>query len=242
ELRLDDLLPDRVLVAAEVGIANQLHRDRRSPLQSGAVGDVLDGRAEDPGEVDAVVLVEPLILDRDGRVLELGGDLLPGDRCAQLVGLDEAEARAVGGEHLRGAVAENRAKGGDRGSRLGDVQDVSDRRDRADDQGGDEDSAADQDDSCRGAAVVPAPALSCLSRHLRGLRDYRSDCDFLPLAPWRPLRSVPQTMNSDTAELAIVDSAGEHLGPLAPPPGARQPSARPPASTVRAPGWWARLR
>ncbi len=41
-------------------------------------------------------------------------------------------------------------------------------------------------------------------------------------------------MNSDTAELAIVDAAGELVGPLARPAGGRR-------SAARVPRWWARL-
>ena len=103
-LGLDDLLLERVLVTAQVEVADELHRDRRAALQRGAVGYVLDGRAEDPGHVDAVVFVEALVLDRDRRVLEVFRDRAPADRRAQLIGLDEAQACAVGGEHLRGAA------------------------------------------------------------------------------------------------------------------------------------------
>ena len=116
------------------------------------------------GQVDAVVFVEALVLDRHGRVLEVGGDFAPADRSAQFVGLDEAEARAVGGEHLRGALAEERVQRGERGRRLGDVQDVGDGGDHADDERGGEHAAADEEDPRAPAAA--AAALSCLSRHL----------------------------------------------------------------------------
>ena len=53
------------------------------------------------------------------------------------------------------------------GADCDDVEHVADRRNRADDQRGDEHAAADQENSCGPRAVVPAPALSCLSRHLR---------------------------------------------------------------------------
>ncbi len=108
ELGLDDLLPEGVLLSAEVEVAHQLHRDRRAALQRGAVGDVLDGSTEDPGQVDPVVLVEALVLDRDGGVLEVFGDFAPPDGRAQLIGLDKAEARPVGGEDLRGAAGQQR--------------------------------------------------------------------------------------------------------------------------------------
>jgi hypothetical protein len=54
--------------------------------------DVLDRRADDALGVDAVVVPEALVLDGDRRVLERLRDLLAGDRGAQDVGLDEAEA------------------------------------------------------------------------------------------------------------------------------------------------------
>ena len=85
QLGLDDLLTDRVLIAAEVEVAHELHRDRRPSLQRFAVRDVLDGGAEDPRQVDAVVLVEALVLDRDGGVAQVGRDLIPRDRGAQLI-------------------------------------------------------------------------------------------------------------------------------------------------------------
>ena len=46
------------------------------------------------------MLVEALVLDRDRRVLEDLRHAVAGDRAAQVVGGDEAEPRAVGGEHL----------------------------------------------------------------------------------------------------------------------------------------------
>jgi hypothetical protein len=107
------------------------------------------------------------VLDRHRRVLQVGRDLVPGDRRAQFVGLDEAEPRSVGGIHLRGAAADDRTQAGDRRRRLRDVEHVADRCDRADDQRRDDDPAADQQKACWPRAVVPAAALSCLSRHLR---------------------------------------------------------------------------
>ena len=53
------------------------------------------------------------------------------------------------------------------GADCDDVEHVADRGDRADDQRRDEHAAADQEKPCGPCAVVPAPALSCLSRHLR---------------------------------------------------------------------------
>ncbi len=175
ELGLDDLLAQRVLVAAEIQVAHELHRDRRAALQGGAVGDVLDGRAEDSGQIDAIVFVEPLVLDRDRRVLQVGGNFTPADGAAQVVGLDEAEARAVGGEHLRGATRQDRVQRAERGCGPGDMQDVADRRDRPDDEHRREHAAADEQDTCWTGAVVPAPALPCLPGH----------CSLQPRVPCR---------------------------------------------------------
>ena len=165
QLGLDDLLAQRVLVAAQIQVAHELHRDRRAALQWRPVDDVLDGRAEYAGEVDAVVLVEPLILDRDRRVLQIFGDLAPADRTAHLGRLNEPQARAVGGEHLRGAAVEQGVQQAQRRGGVGDVQHIADRRDRAEHEHRREHAAADEQDACWAGAVVPAPALPCLPGH-----------------------------------------------------------------------------
>jgi hypothetical protein len=165
ELGLGDLLAERALVAAEIDVAHQLHRDRGATLQRLSVGDVLDGGAEDAGGVDAVVFVVALVLDRDRRVLEIAGDVVPADRRAQGVGLDVAQARAVGGEHLRGGAGEDRVQLRDRRRGLGDVQHIRDRSpDRQCDRGGGG-AEPDEHDAREAAAAVATAALACLSRH-----------------------------------------------------------------------------
>ena len=206
QLGLDDLLPERVLVAAQVEVAHQLHRDRRAALQRGAVDDVLDrprGRSRSGRRRCSCRSAGPR--SRPSRSCRFVGISLQPTGRAQLVGLDEAEARAVGGEHLRGAAAEDRVQRAERGRRLRDVEDVADRGDRADDQRGGEHAAADQQES-RAARL-----RLCLRRRCRACRDICGAieitvprCDFLPVAPRRSLRSVPDAMNSDTAELAIA--------------------------------------
>jgi hypothetical protein len=49
---------------------------------------------------------------------------------------------------------------------LNDVHDVGHGGDRADQERGDEHPAADEQDACGSGAVVPAPPVSCLSRHV----------------------------------------------------------------------------
>ena len=90
ERRLAHLAGDRLVVAA-VGVLDVLLRDRRAALDDRLVADVLPGGAEDAAHVDAVVLVEPLVLDRDDRLLHDRRDLLRGDEHAALVAAEDRE-------------------------------------------------------------------------------------------------------------------------------------------------------
>src|SRR4029078_2297097 len=96
---------------------DELHGERRAALDLVAVLEVLHARADDALEVDALVLEEPAVLDGDDGVLDVLRDLLRGDRRAQLVGLDEPEARAVGGVDARRRAPLARVRGVDRESR-----------------------------------------------------------------------------------------------------------------------------
>jgi hypothetical protein len=97
QLRLDDLaleVPRRVLDAE---VADELLGDRRTALDRLARLQVLQRRAGDGLGVDAAVLEEALVLDRDGGLLDALRDAVDRDRRARFVGLDEAELAAVGG-------------------------------------------------------------------------------------------------------------------------------------------------
>jgi len=157
EVGLDDLLLERVLIAAEVEVTHQLHRDRRAALQRLAVGDVLHGGTEDPGQIDAIVVVEALILDRDRRIGEIPGDLTPRDRAAQLVGLDVAQARAVGGEHLRGAAGDQRMQRTERRRGSRDRQDIAGGGDRARETERRNHAKRDEQKAGGAGTSVPAP-------------------------------------------------------------------------------------
>ena len=89
ERRLAHLARDRLLVA-DVGVLDELLRDRRATLDDALGADVLHERAHDAARVDAVVLVEPAILDRDDR--------LPHDR-RDVVDVLEEDAALVAAEH-----------------------------------------------------------------------------------------------------------------------------------------------
>jgi hypothetical protein len=67
ERRLLELARDRAVVR-HVGVLDELLRDRRAALDDGLVLDVCEQRAADRVQVDAVVLVEALVLDRDDRL------------------------------------------------------------------------------------------------------------------------------------------------------------------------------
>ena len=69
ERRLAQLLEDRALVLRGKRNLYELLRDRRGALDGLLLLDVLDGRARDAADVDAVVGVEAAVLDRDDRVL-----------------------------------------------------------------------------------------------------------------------------------------------------------------------------
>ncbi len=98
--RLLDLARDRVLGVLDVEVADELLGDGRSALLDLPGLSVRKPGADDGREVDAAVLVEVLVLDRDRGLLEDLRDLLELDRLALDVVLDVAEAAAVSGEDL----------------------------------------------------------------------------------------------------------------------------------------------
>ena len=75
ERRLAELLEDRAAAFGFERVLDELLGDRRGALLGALAEDVLDQGAADALEVDAVVFVEARVLDRDHRVLDVGGDL-----------------------------------------------------------------------------------------------------------------------------------------------------------------------
>ena len=61
--------------AAEDGVLDDLHRDRRAALLDAAGGHVLEQGPDRGPQVDALVAVEVLVLDDDDGVADLLGDL-----------------------------------------------------------------------------------------------------------------------------------------------------------------------
>ncbi len=82
-------------------VAGQLHRNRGEPLRVMQRQDVGLERAEDAPVVDAVVLVKPLVLDRDERLAHVHGDLVERQDGAQL-DAELADQAAIGGIDLGG--------------------------------------------------------------------------------------------------------------------------------------------
>ena len=92
EVRLLDLLRERAPGLGVVEVLDQLHRDRAAALVGGAALQVAHRGAGEAVVVDAVVAVEALVLDRDGRVLQDLGDPVAGDdRAVGLAGHDPEE-------------------------------------------------------------------------------------------------------------------------------------------------------
>ncbi len=92
ERRLLHLAADRAVVLDD-RVLHELLRDRRAALHDALVRDVLPAGAKDPAEIDAVVLVEPPILDRDDRVLHQRRDLVRLEQHAALVASQDGEDR-----------------------------------------------------------------------------------------------------------------------------------------------------
>ena len=80
----------------DVRVLHELLRDRRAALDDRAVPQVLPDRAHDASHVDAAVLEEPPVLDRDDRLLHQVGDLVRLDDDARLVTAEHGQHAAVG--------------------------------------------------------------------------------------------------------------------------------------------------
>ena len=94
EARLGELALERPL-AREVEVPHELLRDRRAALDDLAGADVRDDGARDADGIDAAVLVEAPVLDRDGRLRHPRADLAARHRRAVALRGDDAELRAV---------------------------------------------------------------------------------------------------------------------------------------------------
>ena len=92
ERRLLHLAADRAVVLDD-RVLHELLRDRRATLHDALVRDVLPASANDSAEIDAVVLVEPPILDRDDRVLHQRRDLVRLEQHAALVASQHGQDR-----------------------------------------------------------------------------------------------------------------------------------------------------
>jgi hypothetical protein len=94
ERSLLQLARDRAVVG-HVGVLDELLRDRRAALHDGLVLDVRQQRAADRVQVDAVVLVEALVLDRDDRLFHDRRDVLRLQDDAALLAAQHGEQVAV---------------------------------------------------------------------------------------------------------------------------------------------------
>ena len=159
QLRLADLALEVPLRVLDVERAHELLRDRRAALNGVAARlQVLDARADDRRVVHALVLVEALVLDRDGGLADLLGHLAPRDRRTDLVGAHVAQAGAVSRVHHGGRALVARLE-------LGQGRRVRRDRDHVADRGQEhcpQDEQRDEDDQQRGVAppASSSPATS----------------------------------------------------------------------------------
>ncbi len=82
-------------------VLDELLGDRRAALGGALAEDVFDQGAADALEVDAAVLVEARVLDRDHRVLDVGGDLPGAEQDFVLVAGQGPERDPVGVDRSR---------------------------------------------------------------------------------------------------------------------------------------------
>ena len=167
QLGLADLALEAAVAVARVQVADELHGDRRAALHGRARLEVLQAGAQDALVVDAPVLVEALVLDRDRGLLHRRGDDRELDWRAQLVGRDEAEALAVGGVDHRGLAVVDRLERVDRRGRGGDADDVADQAEDADEAGDDADAEGDQEALAEPTVALLAALLSLSAAHAR---------------------------------------------------------------------------
>ncbi len=170
ELRLAHLALERLLAVAGVERADELHRERRAALQRLAGLRVLERRPDDALEVDALVAVEALVLDRDGRVAHGLGHPARRDRDPQDVVLDDSELLAVGGVDARQAPWVLRLERAELGRGVRDADDIADGAQTRDDGPGDQHGDRDEDDAAGPAPLAASTLAFEASGHRRGLR------------------------------------------------------------------------
>ena len=130
------------------------------PSTPAAAADVADDRAAEADRIDARMVVEAAILDRDDRVLQVGRDLVERDVVPLLV---EPEPRlAVGAVEHRVADAARQAVHGDRVARQPHTGHgaAADQRDRAAPSAS---QSSDRRGRSRLSARPPSVALSALA-------------------------------------------------------------------------------
>ncbi|EPZ87359.1 hypothetical protein BURCENK562V_C1174 [Burkholderia cenocepacia K56-2Valvano] len=88
------------LLARQEEVARDLHRDRARALARAAVHQVGHARAQDADEIDAAVLVEAVVLDREHGLLHHVGNILEAHEAAALLA-ELADQHVVGGEHAQ---------------------------------------------------------------------------------------------------------------------------------------------
>ena len=170
QLGLPDLALEVALGIADVERTDQLLGDRGSALHGFARLEVLDPRANDRVEVDALVLVEALVLDRHRGLAHRGRHVAERHHPTDDVGLHEAESGAIRREdhgHLALVVCAQLVQVWCRG---GHGQHVAGGRQDADDDDGGHEAKGQCDLALGTTRAPPPPQLSVPMIHGSGLR------------------------------------------------------------------------
>ncbi len=196
---LAHLAADRLLVAA-VGVLDVLLRDRGAALDDALAADVLPERAHDAAHVDAVVLVEALVLDRDDRLLHDRRDVLGCDEDAALVATEDREHPALA-EAVRSRV-DDRVDVSPRLRRVERVELAADGRDQAVAEG--RRGERKQHEQQRQEPRLPDPAAPGRGLLTSSEPHYAPDCS--PVRPFSGVGEHGEELLAVTVELGRAEA------------------------------------
>ena len=194
-----------VLLAREVEVADELLRDGGAALDDVPGAHVGDERPEDPDRVDAAVLVEATVLDRDGRLGHPGADrsgrdsrsVLDRGQDADQVAVRAVDERVVGLTHRsqRAQVAARAEVDGAPGRR------GREHRERNGDREDDEECARLRLGRCLGFGLrLPAHVQTPSARSRLWARS-RSSCSRRSAAAWSAATARTVTVAVPLSEL-----------------------------------------
>ena len=177
-------LPLQRLLAGQVQVPDELLGDRRAALHDLARAHVRDDGARDADRIDAAVLVEAPVLDRDGGLRNPGAHLRPRHRGAVALGGNDTELRAVRRVDERVLADGHGAQRVEVAARAEDGRRADRQRENGDDRQAQQ--HAEQEQAPRALLLRPGPPLAPPA--VDGVRLRRG-----PAFPVRRRRRHPQT-------------------------------------------------